>query len=99
MVRRLCKRFRFLEERQLFGRRPQAIDPKGHALQPDAPPETTSKQAGKHRLEIGLPIGAAVEQLLRGLLVMVAVPDGEHHASTDAPLLPERRAKGLHQSV
>lgn len=99
MVRRLCKRFRFLEERQLFGRRPQAIDPKSRALQPDAPPEATSKQAGEHRLKIGLPTGAAVEQLLRSLFVMVAVPDGEHHASTDAPLLPERRAKGLHQSV
>ena len=41
----LRQRFRFLEERQLLSRRPQAIDPKGHALQPDASPEATSKQA------------------------------------------------------
>ena len=95
MVRGLCQRFRFLEERQLLSRRPQAIDPKGHALQPDASPEATSKQAGEYRLKIGLPTGAVVEHLLCGLFVMIAVPDGEHHASTDPPLLPERRAKVL----
>ena len=92
MVRWLRRRFRFFKERQLFSRRSQAIHAEGHALKSDASPEATSKQAGEHRLKIGLPKGAVVKPLLGGLFMMIAVPDREAQASADPPLLPERRA-------
>lgn len=99
MVCRWRTRFRFLEERQLFGERLQVIDLERHALQPHAPPKATNKQALQHRLQVGFPAGAARQHLMRALLVMVAVPDCEQHASAHPPLLSKCPAEVLQQSV
>jgi hypothetical protein len=56
------------------------IDLKRHTLQSNSAPETTGKQSREHRLKIGFPTGAALEHLLRGLFVMIAIPNSEHDA-------------------
>ena len=75
------------------------VDLKCHALQSDAAPEASSKQACEHWLEIGLPIGGTLERLLRGVFLMIAMPNGECQASADPSLLPERHAQVLQHSI